>query len=160
MRHAKAESFAASDRERALTRRGAADAAAAGEYLRAQGLVPDHVLVSPAKRARESWEALEASLRSGVEPRFDEAVYGGSPDRLIEALQATPVEATTVLFVGHQPDVGLVAHLLDDGHGEPAAVQRMLEGYPTSAAAVLGLAVPWEHLGEARARLLDFHTPR
>ncbi|MCA1853588.1 MAG: hypothetical protein LC647_14695, partial [Beggiatoa sp.] len=42
------------DFDRPLAKRGQRDAPHMGEWLRAQGLVPDLVLASPARRAREA----------------------------------------------------------------------------------------------------------
>jgi phosphohistidine phosphatase len=67
-----------------------------------------------------------------------------------------PDPATTVVFVGHQPTVGHVAHLLDDGEGDHAALHSMLHGFPTSSMAVFDVEVPWAELGEETGRLVDF----
>jgi len=60
LRHAKTEAAAAQqdDHERALTKRGLADAQAMGEYLRQQGIRPDRVVCSTAMRTRQTWEQL------------------------------------------------------------------------------------------------------
>ena len=52
MRHAKAEPFASTDRERALTARGRKDALEAGAYLASTSTVPDHTVISSALRTR------------------------------------------------------------------------------------------------------------
>ena len=48
MRHAKAEAVAASDHARRLVERGRQDAAEAGRWARAEGVLPDHAFVSTA----------------------------------------------------------------------------------------------------------------
>ena len=60
LRHAHAEPAAAgeSDLDRPLSAEGLAEADAAGRWLAAQGLVPDRVLCSPARRSRETLEAV------------------------------------------------------------------------------------------------------
>ena len=62
LRHAHAEPAAAgqADIDRPLSAQGLAEAEAAGRWLAAQGLVPDRVLCSPARRARESWATTRA----------------------------------------------------------------------------------------------------
>ncbi len=158
VRHAKAEPFAASDRARELTDRGRREAEAAGEYLREQGIVPDHAVVSSSARTRDTWEAMEHALRSGAEVVYDDAVYSGSTDVVLEALRAVPDSAKTVVFVGHQPTVGHVAHLLDDGEGDHDALHSMLHGFPTSSMAVFHVELPWAELGDETGRLVDFRA--
>jgi Phosphohistidine phosphatase SixA len=56
LRHAKAvHTLGLADLDRTLTDRGRRDAAAAGAWLRAQGLLPAQVLCSPAQRTRETF---------------------------------------------------------------------------------------------------------
>jgi phosphohistidine phosphatase len=159
MRHAKAESFAAGDAERELTARGRADAAAAGAFLAGLGLTPDHALVSSAARARATWAEVAAALGSRLEPVVEEAVYQGSGAVVVECLQQAPDSPATVMFVGHNPAAAWMAHLLDDGSGDPVAGAEMARGFPAGAVAVLEVDVPWPELAEQTARLTHFHAP-
>jgi phosphohistidine phosphatase len=156
VRHAKAEPFASSDRARRLTDRGRREAEAAAGYLREHGVVPDHAVVSSSVRTRDTWLTMEQALSSGADVAYDDAVYSGSTDVVLEALRVVPDCAVTVVFVGHQPTVGYVAHLLDDGEGDPAALHAMLHGFPTASLAVFDVAVPWTELGDETGRLVDF----
>jgi phosphohistidine phosphatase len=158
MRHAKAEPFAATDHERCLTDAGRKTATAAGRHLAETGAVPDHVVLSSALRATQTWEAVAEASGATVAPVLDDAVYNGSVDVLLEALRVVPQESATVLFVGHNPSASYLAHLVDDGDGDPDATQRMLEGFAPGALAVLTLDVPWEELGPETGRLEDFHV--
>jgi phosphohistidine phosphatase len=162
MRHAKAESFAASDAERGLTARGRADAAAAGEFLAGLGLAPDHALVSSAARALATWAEVATALGSELEPVVEDAVYQGSGAVVVECLQQAAEDADgrrTVMFVGHNPAAAWLAHLLDDGSGNPTAGAEMARGFPAGAVAVLEVAVRWPELAEQTARLIAFHAP-
>ena len=156
VRHAKAEPFAASDRARELTDRGRREAEAAGSYLREQGIVPDHAVVSSSLRTRGTWDAMEQALGSAAEVVYDDAVYSGSTDVVLEALRVVPDAAKVVVFVGHQPTVGHIAHMLDDGEGDHEALHSMLHGFPTASMAVFDLEVPWDELGDETGRLVDF----
>lgn len=156
VRHAKAEPFAASDRARELTDRGRREAEAAGSYLREQGIVPDHAVVSSSLRTRGTWDAMEQALGSAAEVVYDDAVYSGSTDVVLEALRVAPDAAKVVVFVGHQPTVGHIAHLLDDGEGDHDALHSMLHGFPTTSMAVFDVEVPWDELGDETGRLVDF----
>ncbi len=159
MRHAKAEPFAETDHARPLTDRGLAAAAEAGAYLRDHDLLPDHVLVSSALRTRQTWAALaESAGLDGLEACFDDALFTGSADVALETLQATPEDARTVLFVGHNPTAAYLCHYLDDGEGDPDAVSGLLQGFPPGALAVLEMTVPWAGLGAETGRVVAFHV--
>jgi phosphohistidine phosphatase len=160
MRHARAESFASSDQRRRLTDRGRRDAAAVGRWLAEQGLVPTHAYVSSAERTKETWQALAEASGSTADPLFDDALYAGGPDDVMESLRAAPAGAAVVLYVGHNPTVASLAHVLDDGNPEPEAFRAMSEGFPPAATAVLELQDPWTELDVASARLVDFHVGR
>ena len=116
MRHAKAASpERTADVDRPLTSRGHADAAAAGPWLRHRGFVPDVVLCSPAKRARQTWEAIGVT---GADVRYDRSLYLATALELLDVLTEVEDEARTVLVVGHNPALSQLSSLLDPVRGE------------------------------------------
>jgi len=159
MRHGKAEPYADSDRDRALTSRGRRDAAEAGRVLAAQGVVPDHALVSPSLRTRETWDEVVAALESPPEVTFLEDLYGAEPHEILEAVRMVPAEAEVVMVVGHNPGVQYLVATLGDGTGDPAQLREVMAGFPTSAYAVFGVPGPWGDLQDGAARLVDCHMP-
>jgi phosphohistidine phosphatase len=156
VRHARAEPFAASDHARDLTDRGRREAETAAAYLKARTVVPDHAVVSPSVRTRATWAAMEQVIGSAAEVVYDESVYAGSTDVVLESLRLVPEHARVVVFVGHQPTIGYLAHLLDDGEGDPEALHSMLHGFPTASMAFFEVEVAWEDLGPEAGRLVDF----
>lgn len=158
IRHAKAEPFAATDLARELTDRGRRDAEAAGRFLCDRGLAPDHAVVSPAVRTRQTWEVMERILESGAQVVYDDSVYSGSPEVVLESLRYVPPDTEVLVFVGHQPTIGYLTHMLEDGAGDPEALHQLLHGFPTSATAVLEVDLPWEELAPETARLVAFHS--
>ena len=158
MRHAKAEPFAATDHERRLTDRGRSSARDVGAHLRDAAELPDYALVSSAVRTRETWAELVEASGTTCEPAFDDAVFTGSPDVVLEALRAVPDDARTVLFLGHNPTASYVCHLLDDGEGDPAATSEMLTGFPPAAVATLEVTVSWAELAPETARVTGFYV--
>lgn len=158
VRHAKAEPFASTDLDRELTDRGRQQAETAGGHLLDSGTVPDHAVVSPSARTRATWEVMEEKMRSGAGVVYDDDVYSGSTDVVLDALRTVPETAQVVLLVGHQPAIGYLAHMLDDGRGEPAALHAMLHGFPTGSMAVFDVDVPWAELGAETGRLVDFRA--
>jgi phosphohistidine phosphatase len=115
LRHAHAEpaSEGQSDIDRALSAEGLAEAEAAGRWLVEQGLTPDRVLCSPARRTRET---LEAVLRSVgyVEQRLADGIYEGSAGALAE-LADEHREVQRLMLVGHNPGMERLAALLHSG---------------------------------------------
>ncbi len=159
VRHAKAEAGAGTDHERSLTDRGRRDAAASGRWLAGCGLTPDAALVSDAARTRETWTEIAAAAGWGLEADVDRAVYTAEIDSAFDLIRALDDGVETALIVGHNPTAGSLAHLLDDGTGDPEAVTRLLSrGFPTSAAAVFEVAGSWASLAEGGGALRGFHA--
>jgi phosphohistidine phosphatase len=126
VRHAKAEQ-GGPDRERALAKRGRADAAALGRWLTAEGIVPDRVVISPSRRTRQTWEL--AAPPGSPDPELDEGIYDNTVDDLLAVIRSTPDDVRTLALVGHNPSVGELA----------AAFDPTLRDYPTSATAVFAM---------------------
>jgi phosphohistidine phosphatase len=161
LRHAKAEPFAASDLSRTLTDRGVASARDVGAHLREHDTLPEYAVVSSAVRTRETWDAVvQTSGLVGCQVSFDDAVFTGSPDVVIEALRAAPEDAGTVIFVGHNPTAAYLCHYLDNGDGETEAVSELLQGFPPAAVAVLEVSVPWADLGAETGRVVGYYVGR
>ncbi len=160
MRHAKAEAAAASDHERRLTARGVRDASEAGEWARSAGVVPEHVFVSSAVRAHETWSAFSAAADLDVVPALEAGLYAAGPDGAIEVLRTAPADAVTVMVVGHNPTMAQLVHLLDDGGADPDAFAAVSADFPTSAVAVLEVPGEWRDLDVACARIAAFHVGR
>ncbi len=163
VRHARAVSFAESDQERPLTAAGRADAGEAGAWLAgwlgARDLRPDHVLVSSALRTRQTWEAIaEAAGWTSGDALVEDGLYSAGPEAALEYLRAVPGQAEVVLYVGHNPTVSYLVHLLEDGASDPTLFERVSGGCPPAAVAILGTEQPWVELEQGRTRLLDFHV--
>lgn len=150
MRHAKAGDLPGGpDNERALNPRGRRDAAAAGAWLRARDMIPDLVLCSTARRARQTWRQIAAGLEPDVPVREDPRLYDAGAGELLDIIRSAPAEVTTLMYVGHNPAAqDLAAVLL----GEMA-------GFPAAAIAVIGLAAPWAAVAPGDGDLVELWTP-
>ena len=160
VRHSKAEQSGDTDHARRLLDRGRDDAESAGRWLAGQDVRPDHVLVSAAPRARETWEAIAAGAGWDVEPVFDEGLYTAGTDTALDLLRGSPADARVVVVVGHNPTMAHLAQLLDDGEGDAEASTAMASGFPTSAVAVFEYDGAWADLELTSARLVAFHVGR
>ncbi|MBT2206801.1 histidine phosphatase family protein [Actinomadura sp. NEAU-AAG7] len=148
LRHAKAVSgLEIPDIDRTLTDRGRRDAAAAGEWLRANDLVPDRVLCSVATRTRETLDQLKIDADTVVEPK----IYDNDPDELLALVAETPAEAGRLLLVGHNPSVH---HLVHDLTGQAP------DAFPTCALAVIGLPGAWADARPGTGTLVTVRTPK
>lgn len=160
MRHATAKTFAASDHERELEPSGHRDASMGGTWLAEVGIRPDAALVSSAKRTTSTWEEMSASLGFEVPVDHSSALYAAEPDSALDLIRETSPEVHTLVVVGHNPTVGYLAQLLDDGEGDDEAVSGMITGFPTCAMAVFAVSAEWADLAMGTLRLTRFHVPR
>ena len=160
MRHAKAEESAPTDHERQLTDRGTADATEAGTWLTGRGHVPDHALVSDSVRTQQTWDALVDGGGWDVDPDIDGGLYDAGPESVLDLIRAVPDHVETLMVVGHNPTVGSLAQLLDDGEGDEDAGNEMATGFPTSSVAVFSFDGDWRELAEASASVIAFHVGR
>ncbi len=115
LRHAHAEPAAAgqADLDRPLSPEGLAEAEAAGRWLRERGLVPDQEQCSPARRARETLEAVLAAV-GYVDQRLEPAIYEATSGTLA-ALADQHREVERLLLVGHNPGFEQLAALMHSG---------------------------------------------
>ena len=138
LRHGKAERESASggDFARRLTGRGVRESRDMGRTLAEMGFIPDVALVSPAARAKGTWEAASPSFPDTAVV-LDEALYhaeGGLVRVLAEKAGRT---AGTVMVVGHNPGLQeLTLGLLIEGSAHAALLHRARAQFPTAAAAV------------------------
>lgn len=156
VRHAKAEPHIGSDHSRALTAGGSRAAASVGRWLADNAIVPDYALVSSATRTRQTWSGIAAAFESDIDTEYSDDLYGAGPEDVIDAMRWVPVDATTVIYVGHNPTAGELPHLLDDGTGDRAALAEIAMSYPTAALAVLEFDRPWAELQMGGARVCRF----
>lgn len=114
LRHAKSDWGEAglADHERPLNPRGLRDAPRMGAWLRKQGWLPDELLSSPARRARQTLGLLAAEFDGpAIAPRQDPRIYDATLSDLLAAL--ADCRGQRVLLVGHNPGLEeLAGHLL------------------------------------------------
>jgi phosphohistidine phosphatase len=144
LRHAKSDwSGGQADVDRPLADRGRRQAPDAGRWLATNLDGIGLAVVSPAARARSTWELVAAELATPPATRTDARVYGASADELLAVVRDLPDAVGTVVLVGHNPGLEDLATLLT---GEPT---RMT----TSALAVLTVPGPWSAAAAGAAEL-------
>ncbi|MET1025463.1 MAG: histidine phosphatase family protein [Pseudoxanthomonas sp.] len=134
LRHAHAEPAPTgqSDVDRALSPIGVSEAEAAGRWLLEHRLVPDRVVYSPARRTRETLEAV-VGIIGNVEQRLEESIYEATAGTLI-ALADAHRDVDRLLLLGHNPGLERVAALLHSGSSSE------YRGMPPGSIAVLAFA--------------------
>ncbi|PTT60654.1 histidine phosphatase family protein, partial [Stenotrophomonas sp. HMWF003] len=76
-------------------------------------LLPDCVLCSPARRTRETLEAV-LGITGFVEKRLEDAVYDATPGTLMGLIEARG-DVDRLLVVGHNPGLEQLVALLSEG---------------------------------------------
>jgi len=150
-----------SDFERPLTDRGLRAARAMGRYLASNDLVPQLVVCSPAKRARETWEILSAAFPTPPIALVVPELYDfGDGAALLACLRQKSGSAQSVLLVGHNPSIeGLARSLV--GKGSNRLRQLLGSKYPTATLCVIDFELEnWADLSAGSGTLLRFVRPR
>lgn len=162
MRHAKSDwaDPGVQDFDRPLAGRGRRAAAAMGVYMGDEGLVPDLVLCSAARRAVETWSMVARVSGMAPEVVAERSLYMAAAGTLFERTHAVDDGIGCILFVGHAPGFnGFACRLAGDR--KSAAWRRMAEKFPTGALAVLDLEAPtWRDVAEGGGRLERFVAPK
>jgi phosphohistidine phosphatase len=164
MRHAKsAYPAGVPDHDRPLNPRGTVDATAAGVWIRDHVGTLDHVIVSSARRTRETWTLAAGEIGyvdgSSGPLAIDPRVYDATATELVVVLRELPESVGTALLVGHNPGCEDLVRLLARESSSEAAT-AIARKYPTSGIAVLDVDVSWPDLARGSARLVDFVVPR
>jgi len=138
------------DIDRPLNKRGKRAASLLGDWIRAEGLLPDEVLCSPARRTRETYERLALA----PEPTLRDDIYEAPPGALMSAVQEAA--GNTVLLVGHNPGIGTLAQIL----AEKTPAHPRFDDYPTGALTVLRFDLEdWQELQPGSGDVTAFLTP-
>lgn len=142
MRHAKTEPWTEGidDFGRALTAQGHGDARRMGEELVTRGWSPELILVSSARRARETCAEV-AAVVTGEKVRPMESLYLTGVRGLADAVRQND-RAGTLMVIGHNPGLHdfALAILKEGGAADPEASGRLHEKFPTSCAALFEAA--------------------
>jgi phosphohistidine phosphatase len=144
LRHAKSDwSGDEADVDRPLAKRGRRQAPEAGRWLATHLDGIDLAVVSPAQRARSTWDLASAELDTPPPTRVDDRVYAASDDELLAVVRELPDDVGTVVLVGHNPGIEELASRLT-GEWPPM---------PTSALAVITVPGSWSSAGREPAVL-------
>lgn len=151
LRHAHAApADGGADIDRRLSDEGRSEATAAGHWLKDKGLIPARALCSPARRARDTLDAV-AEVTGAIESTIADGIYEASAGTLAALLdQHRDVER--LLLVGHNPGLERLAALMHSGQSGD------YRGMPPGSIAVLRLPAD-AAIEPGVATLSDFWWP-
>ncbi len=166
LRHAKTETDAPSgrDQDRRLDDRGLKDASEMGGWIGRHPPFPDCVFVSPAVRAKQTWDIAWAAMKDLVAPPQVESVpelYGADATELLHAIRtASATDPRRLMLVGHNPGMHELAVALT-GSGDASARRALADNLPTAGLAVFDFATDdWDDVAFRRGRLVLFVSPK
>ncbi len=164
LRHAKSswDDRDLSDHARPLNPRGIQAATAMRAALTNLGLCPDLVLVSTARRTRETLAALEPWPETPLVEPMD-VLYLASAASILGILQEVSPTVRSVMVVGHNPGIHeLALDLVGAKAMTPANpdMRRLSEGYPSGTLAEFTLPGGWDGLHTGGGRLVRVLCPR
>jgi phosphohistidine phosphatase len=156
-RHAKSawDDPALDDFERPLNGRGRTSASKLGEWLIAEGHLPDTVLVSGARRTVETWSRMAENMPSTATMESVPALYLANAQTILNVLRAR--RSPVIMLIAHNPGIGDFANRI---LAAPPEHERFLD-YPTGATTVIQFdASSWNEIGWGTGQLVDFIVPR
>lgn len=105
MRHAKSSHADAglSDHARPLNARGRGDAPLMAAGLAEEGLLPDRVLCSTARRAKETAELFLTAAKVDLQAAFADRLYLAPPDEILAVIAEAADDSDRLMVVGHNP---------------------------------------------------------
>ena len=154
MRHGKSSwrDQSLTDYDRPLKKRGKYDSPKMGEFLMELDLIPDKIISSSAKRARQTARLLADSCGYQGEITFKRSLYHGFTSDYLDLIRSTDDSCSTLLVIGHNPGLEELLYELTD----------QSEWLPTAAVARVSLEIShWSEITDyTEGELTDVWRPR
>jgi phosphohistidine phosphatase len=116
LRHAKSDwsDEGLLDVDRPLNSRGRKAAPEMAQWMQKHDRVPDRILCSSAKRTRETLERMLEAWKPTPEIHFIDRLYLAPPQTILEEALAHAKGAKSLLVIGHNPGIEMLATQLSD----------------------------------------------
>ena len=153
LRHAKSswDDANLADFDRPLNDSGLKAAPFMGRLMADRHLMPDVILSSPAKRAKETSELVKEAAGWDSIIRFEDSIYEASPITLCRVAAGLPYSAGSAMVVGHNPGM----------EGFIRVLTGRLEPMSTAALAIIDLAIDeWSQIDAGTGRLVEVIRPK
>ncbi len=155
VRHAKSswEQPGLRDFDRALNERGMHDAPRMAQLLAKQGVKPDLLVSSPAKRALTTAIFFAEAFGLGADDvRREPNIYEAYPEQIQRIISQLPDDARTVMIFGHNPTFTDVANQF---------TEDFIDNLPTCGVVkVNSSAETWDSFYEANSKVSACYFPK
>lgn len=162
VRHAKSSWGTPSlrDIDRPLNTRGKSQAQKLGTFLSDHELLPDLIICSSAKRARQTLKHLKKKWTTDAEIIVEDQLYLASPGTITTLLEELGNQHDHIMIIGHNPGLHMLAMRLAH-HGKADDLDVLMEKYPTATLSVIQSdANKWEDIESGSGELKHFITPK
>lgn len=155
VRHAKSswDNPSVSDSERTLNERGLRDAAFMADFAKKQGVEPDRIVTSPARRALMTAAIFGRAL--GIDEadfQIESTIYHAAPSEILSIVSALPDADETVIVFGHNPTFTDVANRFS---------KKFIDNVPTCGIVRIEAAVgSWRDFLPENAAATGFFFPK
>ncbi|MGK0298219.1 MAG: phosphohistidine phosphatase [Gammaproteobacteria bacterium] len=160
MRHAKSDWVKGNkhDFDRSLSERGNRDAKKVALWIVEQNLMPDIIVVSPARRAKETADIVCNILGFDYKNiHWTDAIYEARLGDLLKILEDKAKQHKTILVIGHNPGMDNLLCYLSENEPEFTPSGKLLT---TSAIAVLEYKNRWVETEPQSATLISLIRPK
>ncbi len=106
LRHAKSDwsQDGMNDSDRPLNDRGRADALLMGRFIKNADIIPQHIYISPARRAQETWQGVSSTWDvQGLKTETIPHLYLAAAPALLSVIAQCPAECDSVMIIAHNP---------------------------------------------------------
>ncbi|MBT1180467.1 histidine phosphatase family protein [Bifidobacterium sp. CP2] len=153
MRHAKAEPFSADgDYGRGLTSKGLKQAKKVAKGLADMGLVPDMIVCSAAKRARQTCGKMLKTFGDAPKVDYHQSLYEGGMQAVFDELTHAKDKTRVFMVLGHEPTVSIASQWLASSESDPERLDLLNLGLQTAGVVMFGSDTPiqeWQvHSGD------------
>ena len=161
LRHAKSNWGDSSlrDFDRPLNERGWKAAKSMGREMRARGLAPDLVLVSPSARTTETLARVEEGFGEKFEVFEERSIYLAETETLVSLVRGASADSDRLMIVGHNPGMHELVLILSNGPQELRA--DAADKFPTAALAEISFDIrDWADVAAGTGQIRSFLKPR
>ena len=142
-RHAKSDwPVGVADLDRPLSTRGVRDAPAAARWIEDNSPPVDLIIVSPARRTRQTCDLIVEGWGRETAILVDPRVYEASVTDLIDVVHDISDDIGTAMIIGHNPGLELLAAQWPQTVDRSAS-DRLATKFPTSAIATISMSGSW-----------------
>jgi phosphohistidine phosphatase len=130
LRHAKSswDKPDLADFDRPLNERGLIAAPFMGEIIYDRQFQPDVILVSPAKRGKQTAILVKETAELKARIKYDDRIYEASPQILLQVVAEVDNKHESVMLVGHNPGIeGFIRYLTGKTVQMPTAAFAVIE---------------------------------